>query len=152
MKLTNDQIERYKGQINLKKINIQGQIKLKKKKILIIGVGGIGSPVALYLARAGIYQFGIIDYDKVNKSNLHRQILFNQIDIDKKKVIVTKKKIKMIDKRIKVKTYDIKVNKYNLKKIIKNYDYIIDGTDSFVSKLSINDECLKQKKSYLLVQ
>ena len=146
MKLTNDQIERYKGQINLKKINIQGQIKLKKKKILIIGVGGIGSPVALYLARAGIYQFGIIDYDKVNKSNLHRQILFNQIDIGKKKVIVTKKKIQMIDKRIKVKTYDIKVNKYNLKKIIKNYDYIIDGTDSFVSKLSINDECLKQRK------
>ena len=58
----------------------------------------------------------------------------------------------MIDKRIKIKTYDIKVNKHNLKKIIKNYDYIIDGTDSFVSKLSINDECLKQKKSYLLVQ
>ena len=92
MKLTNDQIERYKGQINLKKINIQGQIKLKKQKVLIIGVGGIGSPVALYLARAGIYEFGIIDYDIVNKSNLHRQVLFNQLDIGKKKVFITKKK------------------------------------------------------------
>ena len=92
MKLTNDQIERYRGQINLKKINIQGQIKLKKQKVLIIGVGGIGSPVALYLARAGICEFGFIDYDKVNKSNLHRQVLFNQIDIGKKKVIVTKKR------------------------------------------------------------
>ena len=146
MKLTNDQIERYKGQINLKKINIQGQIKLKKLKVLIIGVGGIGSPVALYLARAGIYEFGIIDFDKVNKSNLHRQVLFNQLDIGKKKVIVTKKKIQMVDKKIKIKNYDIKVNKQNLKKIIKNYDYIIDGTDNFISKLSINDECLRQRK------
>lgn len=146
MKLTNDQIDRYKGQINLKKINIQGQIKLNKQKILIIGVGGIGSPVALYLARAGIYEFGIADYDKINKSNLHRQVLFNQIDVGKKKIFVTKKKIQMIDKKIKIKTYDVKVNKQNLKKIIKNYDYIIDGTDSFVSKLIINDECLRQKK------
>ena len=146
MKLTNDQIERYKGQINLKKINIQGQIKLKKQKVLIIGVGGIGSPVALYLARAGIYEFGIIDFDKVNKSNLHRQILFNQLDIGKKKVFVTKKKIQMIDKKIKINNYDIKVNKQNLKKIIKNYDYIIDGTDNFISKLNINDECLRQRK------
>ena len=146
MKLTNDQIERYKGQINLKKINIQGQIKLKKQKVIIIGVGGIGSPVALYLARAGIYEFGIIDFDKVNKSNLHRQVLFNQLDVGKKKVFVTKKKIQMIDKKIKIKNYDIKVNKQNLKKIIKNYDYIIDGTDNFISKLSINDECLRQRK------
>ncbi len=146
MKLTNDQIERYKGQINLKKINIQGQIKLKKQKVLIIGVGGIGSPVALYLARAGIYEFGIIDYDNVNISNLHRQVLFNQIDVGKKKVIVTKKKIQMIDKKIKIKTFDIKVDKQNLKKIIKDYDYIIDGTDNFKSKLNINDECLRQRK------
>ena len=73
-------------------------------------------------------------------------------DIGKKKVIVTKKKIQMIDKKIKIKNYDIKVNKQNLKKIIKNYDYIIDGTDNFISKLSINDECIRQRKSYLLVQ
>ena len=146
MKLTNDQIDRYKGQINLKKINIQGQIKLKNQKVLIIGVGGIGSPVALYLARAGISEFGIIDYDKVSKSNLHRQVLFDQNDIGKKKVFVTKKKIKMIDKNIKIKTYNTQVNKENLKKIIKSYNYIIDGTDSFVSKLNISDECLKQRK------
>ena len=91
MKLTNDQIDRYKGQINLKKINIQGQIKLKKQKILIIGVGGIGSPVALYLARAGIYEFGIIDFDKVNKSNLHRQVYLTRLDIGKKSICNQKK-------------------------------------------------------------
>ena len=98
------------------------------------------------MARAGICEFGFIDYDKVNKSNLHRQVLFNQIDIGEKKVAVTKKKIQMIDKKIKIKTYDIKVNKQNLKKLIKNYDYIIDGTDNFKSKLNINDECLRQRK------
>ena len=150
MKLTNDQIERFRGQINLKKINIQGQIKLKRLKILIIGAGGIGSPVALYLARAGIYEFGIIDYDKINKSNLHRQVLFNQVDIGQKKVFITKKKIQMIDKKIKVKAYAIKVNKQNLKEIIANYDYIIDGTDNFKSKLNINDECLRQKKKLFI--
>ena len=150
MKLTNDQIERFRGQINLKKINIQGQIKLKRLKILIIGAGGIGSPVALYLARAGIYEFGIVDYDKINKSNLHRQVLFNQVDLGEKKVFITKKKIQMIDKKIKVKTYAIKVNKKNLKKIITNYDYIIDGTDNFTSKLIINDECLRQRKKLFI--
>tara|TARA_B100000614_G_scaffold112902_1_gene101274 strand:+ start:120 stop:863 length:744 start_codon:yes stop_codon:yes gene_type:complete len=150
MKLTNDQIERFRGQINLKKINIQGQIKLKRLKILIIGAGGIGSPVALYLARAGIYEFGIVDYDKINKSNLHRQVLFNQVDLGEKKVFITKKKIQMIDKKIKVKTYAIKVNKQNLKKIITNYDYIIDGTDNFTSKLIINDECLRQRKKLFI--
>ena len=92
MKLTSDQIDRYKGQINLKKINIQGQIKLKNQKILIIGAGGIGSPSALYLARSGILSFGIVDHDRINKSNLHRQVLFDQNDIGQKKISVTKKK------------------------------------------------------------
>ena len=135
MKLTNDQIERYRGSNKFKKINIQGQIKLKNQKVLIIGVGGIGSPVALYLARAGVYEFGIIDFDNIQKSNLHRQILFDQKDIGLKKIFVTKRKIQMIDKKIKIKTYDLKINQKNLKFIIKNYDYIIDGTDNFKSKL-----------------
>ncbi len=146
MKLTNDQIERYKGQINLKKINIRGQITLKKQKVLIIGAGGIGSPTALFLARSGIITFGLVDYDKIHKSNLHRQILFDERDIGNKKVAVTKKKLKQIDKIIKIKTYDLKVNKKNLKSIIKDYDYIIDGTDNFDSKLNINDECYNQRK------
>ena len=146
MKLTSDQINRYRGQINLKKINIQGQIKLKNQKVLIIGAGGIGSPVALFLARSGIGSFGIVDFDNIQKSNLHRQILFDQKDIGAKKIFVTKRKIQLIDKNIKVKTYDLKINRKSLKFIIKNYDYIIDGTDNFKSKLNINDECFLQKK------
>ena len=100
MSLTIDEIERYKGQINLKKINIQGQLKLKKEKILIIGAGGIGSPCALFLARSGITNFGIVDFDKVAKSNLHRQVLFDQKDIGKHKAEITKKKIQLINKKI----------------------------------------------------
>ncbi len=150
MKLTNDQIDRYKGQINLKKINIQGQIKIQKTKVLIIGAGGIGSPVTLFLSRSGISSLGIIDYDKVSKSNLHRQVLFDQKDIGKNKVTVAKNKIIKIDKNIKIKTYNKKINSKNLKSIIKNYDYIVDGTDSFQSKLNINDECINQKKKLFI--
>ena len=150
MKLTNDQIDRYRGQINLKKINIQGQIKLKQQKVLVIGAGGIGSPVILFLSRAGVLTFGLVDFDKINKSNLHRQVLFDNNDIGKKKILVTKKKIQLIDKKINVKTYNTKVNKANLKQIIKDYDYVIDGTDNFTSKLNINDECVKQKKKLFI--
>jgi adenylyltransferase/sulfurtransferase len=150
MKLTNDQIDRYRGQINLKKINIQGQIKLKKQKVLVIGAGGIGSPVILFLSRAGVLTFGLVDFDKINKSNLHRQVLFDNNDIGKKKILVTKKKIQRIDKKINIKTYNTRVNKSNLKRILKDYDYVIDGTDNFASKLNINDECVKQKKKLFI--
>ena len=150
MKLTNDQIDRYRGQINLKKINIQGQIKLKQQKVLVIGAGGIGSPVILFLSRAGVLTFGLVDFDKISKSNLHRQVLFDNNDIGKKKILVTKKKIQLIDKKINVKTYNTKVNKTNLKQIIKDYDYVIDGTDNFTSKLNISDECVKQKKKLFI--
>ena len=152
MSLTIDEIERYKGQINLKKINIQGQLKLKKEKILIIGAGGIGSPCALFLARSGITNFGIVDFDKVAKSNLHRQVLFDQKDIGKHKAEITKKKLQLINKKINIKIFKKKINAKNIKAIIKNYNYIIDGTDNFLSKLVINDACIKNKKNYLLDQ
>ena len=121
--LSNDQIDRYRSQINLKQINIQGQIKLKNTKVLVIGAGGIGSPTTLFLSRCGILKFGIIDDDKISKSNLHRQILFDLKDIGKKKVYVSKKKILQIDKKIQVKIFKLRVNKFNLKSIVKDYDF-----------------------------
>jgi len=122
MSLTIDEIERYRGQINLKKINIQGQLKLKKEKILIIGAGGIGSPCALFLARSGITNFGIVDFDKVAKSNLHRQVLFDQKDIGKHKAEITQKKLQLINKKINIKIFKKKINVKNIKSIIKNYN------------------------------
>jgi len=150
MLLTNDQIDRYKAQINLKKINIQGQIKIHNSKVLIIGAGGIGSPAILFLARAGVLNIGVVDHDKVSKSNLHRQIFFDQKDIGQKKVLVTKNKIRHLDKKIQINIFNKKINESNLKSIIKSYDYIIDGTDNFKSKLNINDVCAKFKKKLFI--
>lgn len=146
MKISNEQIDRYSGQINLKKISVIGQEKLINAKVLIIGIGGLGTPALSYLARAGIEKFGIADSDKVSLSNIHRQILFEKKDVGKLKTKIAKKKILKINKKIKVKEFVTNVNKKNIAKIIKNFDIILDCTDSFTSKLTINDACLKQKK------
>ena len=146
MKLSYDDVKRYIAHIHLKKIGIFGQKKIINTKILIIGVGGLGSPVALYLASSGFQNIGIVDHDKVDISNLHRQILFNEEDVKKFKVDAATKKLKKINSKIKIKKFCTKINSININKIAKKYDLIIDGTDSFRSKLLINDYCAKNKK------
>ena len=120
--------------------------KIIDTKVLIIGVGGLGSPVALYLASSGINNIGIVDHDKIDISNLHRQILFNEEDVNKFKVDITEKRLKKINSKIKIKKFKTKIDSNNINKIAKGYDLIIDGTDSFKSKLLINDYCYKNKK------
>ena len=139
-------IERFSRQIVLKDIGVLGQKKILSSKVLIVGAGGLGSPVADFLSRAGIGTLGIVDYDKVSLSNLHRQNLYNLSDIGKFKVEIAKYKIKRINPSTKVKTYKIRLNKDNFKKIINDYDYIIDGSDNFTTKFLLNDFCLKFKK------
>ena len=139
-------IERFSRQIILKDIGILGQKKILSSKVLIIGAGGLGSPVAEFLSRAGIGSLGIIDDDKVSLSNLHRQSLYNTSDIGKFKVKIAKDKIKKINPNTKVKIYKIRLNSLNFKKIINDYDYIIDGSDNFTTKFLLNDFCLKFKK------
>jgi len=139
-------IERFSRQIVLKDIGILGQKKILSSKVLIIGVGGLGSPVAEFLSRAGIGSLGIIDDDKVSLSNLHRQSLYNTSDIGKFKVKIVKDKIKKINPDTKVTIYKIRLQSENLKKIINNYDYIVDGSDNFTTKFLLNDFCLKFKK------
>jgi adenylyltransferase/sulfurtransferase len=139
-------IERFSRQIVLKDIGILGQKKIISSKVLIVGAGGLGSPVAEFLSRAGVGSLGIIDDDKVNLSNLHRQSLYNTSDIGKFKVKITKDKIKKINPYTKVKTYKARLNDVNFKKIIKNYDYIVDGSDNFTTKFLLNDFCFKFKK------
>ena len=135
--------------MNLRKISVEGQKKISNSKIIIIGLGGIGTPFLTYIIRSGISSIGIVDYDKVSISNLHRQIFFNLQDINKLKTKVIEKKLKLYDKNIKINTINKKINKKNIKSIIKNYDYVIDGTDNFETKLLINDECKKQKKKFI---
>jgi molybdopterin/thiamine biosynthesis adenylyltransferase len=139
-------VERFSRQIVLKDIGILGQKKILSSKVLIIGAGGLGSPVAEFLSRAGIGSLGIVDDDKVSLSNLHRQSLYNTFDIGKFKVKIAKNKIKKINPNTKVTIYKIRLNINNFKKIINNYDYIVDGSDNFKTKFLLNDFCLKFKK------
>ncbi len=146
LRLNKSQIERFSRQIILKNIGVKGQEKITNSKVLIIGMGGLGCPVAEFLTRAGIGTLGIVDHDIVNLSNLHRQSLYDRNDLGKSKVKVSKKKLKNINSKIKINTYNFKLNKMRFEKIIKLYDYIIDGTDNFIAKFLINDLSLKYKK------
>ena len=140
------EFKRFEKQIILKKIGISGQKKLQESKVLIIGMGGLGCPLLTYLASAGIYNIGIVDQDKVELSNLNRQILFNTADLGKYKVIQAKSKINKIYKKIKIKTFNQKVSISNINKISRDYDIICDGTDNFNTRYIINDHCKKNKK------
>jgi len=144
--LNKKQIERFSRQIILKDIGTIGQKKIIKSKVLIIGMGGLGCPVAEFLARAGVGSIGIIDSDNVDLSNIHRQSLYDINDLKKSKVVAAKTKLKKINSGIKVKSYKIRLNKINYNKIIKEYDYIVDGSDNFKTKFLINDFCKVSKK------
>ena len=138
--------KRFEKQIILKKVGLVGQKKINNAKVLIIGIGGLGCPLLNYLASSGVCNIGIVDFDKVELSNLNRQILFNTSDIGKFKVSQAKSKINKIYKKIKVKTYKIKISEKNIESIIKDYDIICDGTDNFNTRYLINDYCKKNKK------
>ncbi len=146
MKLNIRDYKRFEKQIILKKIGLSGQKKINKAKVLIIGMGGLGCPLLTYLASSGVCNIGIVDFDKVELSNLNRQILFNISDIGKLKVNQAKSKIKKIYNKIKIKTFNIKISKKNIDSVIKNFDIICDGTDNFNTRYLINDYCKKNKK------
>jgi len=146
MKFTNRQIDRYSRQIILKKIGIVGQKKIAKSSVLIVGAGGLGSPIAIYLAALGIGKIGIIDKDVVELSNLNRQIIFDVRDINKKKSLSAIKKLKKINPDIKYISFSKKLTAMNINKIIKKFDLIVDGSDNFRTRFLINDYCLKNKK------
>ena len=146
LKLNKNQIERFSRQIILKNIGILGQKKIIKSKVLIIGMGGLGCPVAEFLTRAGVGSIGIVDSDNVDLSNIHRQSLYDIGDLKKTKVKAAKKKLKKINSKIKVNCYKIRLSKSNYSKIIKKYDYIVDGSDNFKTKFLINDFCKTYRK------
>ncbi len=146
LKLNKNQIKRFSRQIVLKNIGIIGQKKITSSKVLVVGMGGLGCPVAEFLTRAGIGTLGIIDNDTVDLSNIHRQSLYDTNDLKKAKVKVAQKKLNKINSKTKVIYYKQSLNKNNITRIIKNYDYIVDGSDNFKTKFLINDFCIKFKK------
>ncbi len=148
MELSKEQKTRYARQLLLKEIGENGQKKLFKSKVLIIGMGGLGSPIAMYLAAAGIGSIGIADNDTVELSNLQRQIIHSTLDIGKPKVISAKEKLKTLNPEVKIITYHERITRDNITRLIEDYDFILDATDNFESKFLINDACVSMDKPF----
>ncbi len=138
--------KRFEKQIILKNIGLAGQKKIKSGNVLIIGIGGLGCPLTTYLAASGIGKIGIVDFDKIEISNLNRQVLFNENDIGKFKISQAKKVITKLNKDLKLVLFKSKVTKKNIKKICDKFDIICDGTDNYNTRYLINDYCRKEKK------
>ena len=145
-KLNKNQLEKFSRQIILKNIGILGQKRILNSRVLIIGMGGLGCPVAEFLTRSGVGSLGIVDHDIVGLSNIHRQTLYDEKDLGKLKVKAAKKKLVSINCKTKINIHNFKLDKKKFIKIIKKYDYIVDGTDNFKTKFLINDISLKYKK------
>ena len=149
MKISNTELLRYSKQIILKQIGITGQKKISSIKVLVVGVGGLGCPLAIYLANTGVGTIGIVDNDKIDMSNLNRQILFNTEDIDKYKVVQAKKFLNKTNKKIKINIYKDRLTKQNIEKILKKYDIICDCSDNFTTRYLLNNFCFKNKKKLI---
>ena len=148
MAFTNEQLERYSRHIILQEVGVKGQKKLLNASVLIIGAGGLGAPAALYLAAAGVGTIGIVDADEVGLSNLQRQVIHTTNDVGKAKVKSAAETMEAINPDVTVKTYRTFVDSSNIMDLIKDYDFIIDGTDNFPAKFLINDACVMAEKPF----
>ncbi len=148
MGLTEEQIERYSRQIILEQVGGAGQEKLLSSKVLIIGAGGLGAPAGLYLAAAGVGTIGIMDADEVDLTNLQRQIIHHTADVGVAKVKSAQTKMRAINPDVTVQTYQVRAVAENISEIIRQYDFVIDGTDNFGAKFLINDACYFEKVAF----
>jgi adenylyltransferase/sulfurtransferase len=147
--LSGEQTRRYSRQIVIPQIQASGQERIRNAKVLCIGAGGLGSPALMYLAAAGVGTIGIVDFDTVDETNLHRQILYGQSDIGKKKVEVARNKIQESNSLVIVNTYPVRIATTNVLEIMADYDIIIDATDNFATRYLINDAAVLLNKPYV---
>jgi molybdopterin-synthase adenylyltransferase len=146
MLLTENQKQRYLRNTILPEIGEEGQEKLLRARVLVIGAGGLGSPVLLYLAAAGVGNIGVIDDDVVELSNLQRQVIHNFSNLSQKKVESAKEKILALNSDVNLEIFAERANRESLRKICANYDFILDATDNFPTRFIINEICFEQKK------
>ncbi len=146
MSLTENQKQRYLRNTILPEITESGQEKLLRAKVLVIGAGGLGSPVLFYLAAGGVGNIGVIDDDVVELSNLQRQVIHDVGNIGQKKVLSAKEKISALNPEINLEVFEQRANRESLRKISANYDFILDATDNFPTRFIINEICHEQKK------
>lgn len=143
-----EELERYARHIILDGVGIRGQDRIKSAKVLIIGAGGLGSPVAMYLAAAGVGEIGVVDGDVVELSNLQRQIIHTTADIGVLKCKSAKEKLEAINPNIKIESFNTFVEASNILSLVERYDFVVDGTDNFDAKFLINDACILANKPY----
>lgn len=146
MALNNTEHNRYSRHLLLDKVGLEGQLKLKAAKVLVIGAGGLGSPILMYLTAAGVGNIGIIDFDTIEESNLQRQILFDSIDVGKSKALTAKNKLEAQNPLINIVAYNEALNNQNAIELFNHYDIIIDGTDNFSTRYMVNDACILTNK------
>lgn len=142
-------MERYNRQIILPELGKEGQQRLQRAKVLIVGVGGLGSPIALYLTGAGVGTIGLVDDDVVSISNLQRQVLYSESEVGLSKAIQAKKRLEALNSDVQINAYPTRLTKDNAANIIHPYDIIVDGCDNFATRYLINDTCVQQGKIYV---
>lgn len=143
---SNDEIARYSRHLIMPEVTLDGQKRIKAASVLCIGTGGLGSPIALYLAAAGIGRLGLVDYDVVDFSNLQRQILHGTEDVGRKKLNSARDRIKAINPNVRVDLHDMMFRSENAMQLVQGYDIVIDGTDNFPTRYLSNDVCVLTKK------
>ena len=147
--LKEKELRRYARQIELEGFGVKGQEKLKQAKVLIVGVGGLGSIASLLLVASGVGEIGIMDCDKVSLTNLHRQILYRESQIGEEKVEMAKENLRELNSDCKINCYNEFLSEENAEKIIKDYDIVVDCCDNFATRYVINDACKRLKKPFV---
>ncbi|MCC6573533.1 MAG: molybdopterin-synthase adenylyltransferase MoeB [Planctomycetes bacterium] len=144
--LSNEELQRYARHIILPEVGREGQERLKRASVLCVGAGGLGSPMAMYLAAAGVGRIGIVDFDVVDSSNLQRQIIHGTSTVGKRKVESAKSRLMDINPHTKVEIHELALSSENARAIVRNYDVVADGTDNFPTRYLVNDACVLEKK------
>ncbi len=140
--LSNDEVKRYSRHLIMPEVGVQGQKKIKAASVLLIGTGGLGSPLGLYLTSAGVGKIGLVDFDVVDFTNLQRQVLYTTEDVGKPKIAAAKARLQAINPYITIETHEARLSSENAMDIIKDYDIVIDGTDNFPTRYLVNDACV----------
>ena len=136
------EVERYSRHLLLPEVGVQGQLRLRNSSVLCIGAGGLGSPLALYLAAAGVGRLGVVDFDSVEYSNLQRQILHSTADVGRSKLASARDSIEAINPEIRVETFETRLSSQNALRLFRDFDLVVDGTDNFPTRYLINDACV----------
>jgi molybdopterin/thiamine biosynthesis adenylyltransferase/rhodanese-related sulfurtransferase len=140
--LTKEQLDRYSRHLLLPEVGSSGQRKLLDAKVLLVGAGGLGAPAALYLAAAGVGTLGIVDFDRIDRSNLQRQVLYSTAEVGRPKVEVAAERLEGLNPDVHVNQYPVRLERENARDILGSYDIVLDGTDNFATRYLVNDACV----------